>query len=214
MDILFETPTKIVGVTHGNRQSLLAQLDEYDEIELVREEHNPHDENAIAVLNAEGKKLGYLRAELAEEITYCLERNPDAVLLGNILEITGGTYGKNYGCNIEVSVVRIQKESAKQQTVSDIMGTRKIYSMDDVDKTIILNKISSLKNTSVALYILGAVALIASIFGFDLAWPIGVFILLVSVIVFAAGRYYSKLATNAKKYLDSTTEQEDLDEGD
>lgn len=119
MEILFETPTKIVGVTHGNRQSLLAQLDEYDEIELVREEHNPHDENAIAVLNAEGKKLGYLRAELAEEVSLYLERNPGSVLLGSILEITGGTDGKNYGCNIEVSVVRIPKEPAKQQAVAN-----------------------------------------------------------------------------------------------
>lgn len=107
METVFETRTKIVGVIRGNRQDLLEELSEMDDIRLVREPNNPHDENAIAVLNPNGEKLGYIRSGLAKELVSYMKLYPDAVLIGEILEITGDEVGKNYGCNIEVSLVRL-----------------------------------------------------------------------------------------------------------
>lgn len=117
-ETIFETRTKIVGVTRGNRQELLEELSEYDEIELVREPNNPHDPNAIAVLNPDGKKLGYIRAGLAEELSRLMELYPDSVLLGDIIEVTGGEGGKNYGCNIEISMIQSNDENYKASTIA------------------------------------------------------------------------------------------------
>lgn len=116
METVFETRTKIVGVTRGNRQDLLEELSEMDDIRLVREPNNPHDENAIAVLNPDGEKLGYIRSGLAKELVSYMKLYPDAVLIGEILEITGDEVGKNYGCNIEVSLVRLTNNKNRIDT--------------------------------------------------------------------------------------------------
>lgn len=201
-EVIFQTNTKIVGVTRENRQSLIESLDECDEIELVREENNPYDENAIAVLNSYGEKLGYIRSELAERIVHYIEEYPDTVLLGNILEITGGTDGKSYGCNIEVILAMMHQinvpgpdQALKQRTEFSAMKER--------ESREVMKKISSLKTSAIVFYIIGVVGLITGILAFDLAWPIGVFILLLSIIPFLIGHHYSALANNARKYLES-----------
>lgn len=125
-DTIFETRTKIVGVTRDNRQQLLEELSEMDDIHLVREPNNPHDENAIAVLNPDGEKLGYIRSGLAKELVVYMELYPDSVLIGEILDITGDEVGKSYGCNIEVSVVRTPKEPVNQQTVSNFITSSQL----------------------------------------------------------------------------------------
>lgn len=116
METVFETRTKIVGVTRGNRQELLEELSEMDDIHLVKEPNNPHDENAIAVLNPNGEKLGYIKAGLAEELSGLMELYPDAVLTGDIIEVTGGEDGKSYGCNIEISMIRSNEEDFNPPT--------------------------------------------------------------------------------------------------
>lgn len=116
METVFETKTKIVGVTMGNRQELLEELSEMDDISLVRDPNNPHDENAIAVLNPNGEKLGYIRSGLAKELVSYMDLYPDAVLIGEILEITGDEVGKNYGCNIEISMIRSNCEDSNPPT--------------------------------------------------------------------------------------------------
>ena len=93
METVFETRTKIVGVIRGNRQDLLEELSEMDDIRLVREPNNPQDENAIAVLNPNGEKLGYIRSGLAKELVSYMMLYPGAVLIGEILEITGDEVG-------------------------------------------------------------------------------------------------------------------------
>ena len=118
METIFETRTKIVGVTRGNRQELLEELSEYDEIELVREPNNPHDPNAIAVLNPDGEKLGYIRAGLARDLVAYMELYPNSILVGEILEITGDEVGKNYGCNIEISMIHSNDENHKASTIA------------------------------------------------------------------------------------------------
>jgi hypothetical protein len=57
-------------------------------IELVREPHNPHDGNAVAVPNIGGQQLGYLKREVAQwfapildggvEFNYTAYRKPES----------------------------------------------------------------------------------------------------------------------------------------
>lgn len=178
MDVIFETRTKIVGVTKGNHQALLSELSEDDEIQLIREEDNEYDPNAIAVLNSDEKKLGYINSELAEEICSEMDADPESFLTGSILEVTGGYDGKSFGCNIEVSLCSLAQEK----------------------KEIALNKAKSLKSYASIFYVMGVVAAIISIFGFSSAWPIGVFILIIAIVIFAVGAYYSKLGSAIEKF--------------
>lgn len=51
--------THVAGTYYLEDKSVLGAVKEGDELTLLREE-NPHDRNAILVLNAEKKKLGYV----------------------------------------------------------------------------------------------------------------------------------------------------------
>ena len=64
---------KVVGVTHSNpdgtsRQRIIAGCYPCEVLRLQPEPENPVDKNAIAVLRASGKQIGYLDAELACEV--------------------------------------------------------------------------------------------------------------------------------------------------
>lgn len=60
----------VVGVTHENaagtdRQTILAECEPLEQLQLEREEDNPHDPNAVKVCRQNGDQLGYLPAGLA-----------------------------------------------------------------------------------------------------------------------------------------------------
>lgn len=104
-----EIYTKIAGVTHKNEegrsiQRILKDLADYDpdslELTLEREPDNPYDENAIKVY-CEGEHIGYIKAELAKKLADLVD---DGVVSGVVCEITGGTEGYTYGCNICLTV--------------------------------------------------------------------------------------------------------------
>lgn len=73
---LHRIDTKTAGVTHGNRQKLLARLSQYSPkditIKLQHEQDNAADKNAVQVIAAvKGKGsavMGYLNRQLAEAI--------------------------------------------------------------------------------------------------------------------------------------------------
>lgn len=174
-DTIFETRTKIVGVTRDNRQQLLEELSEMDDIHLVREPNNPHDENAIAVLNPDGEKLGYIRSGLAKELVVYMELYPDSVLIGEILDITGDEVGKSYGCNIEITLINPD------------------------DRALISHQVNANATCAVILFVLGFFTLAFSIPAFFVAWPIGVFILLITVAFFATGAYLLKFSSALEK---------------
>lgn len=106
----FCTETKVVGVTKCNDrgvliQSLLPSLKEGDRLILIRDCDNQYDENAIKVyVSIEGRPqhIGYISASLAENISPFLEENPKYDIEGVVRNITGGTEGKSYGCNITI----------------------------------------------------------------------------------------------------------------
>lgn len=57
--------TRVVGVNHEGRLFHLQHLHEGERLYLIREKDNPHDPNAIRVLDTLGDTLGYLRRTLA-----------------------------------------------------------------------------------------------------------------------------------------------------
>lgn len=108
---LHRIDTKTAGVTHGNRQQLLARLSRYspDEItiKLQREQDNAADKNAVQVVAAvKGKGsavMGYLNRQLAAAIAPLLDKGKE--IASTFLAVTGGAdYYLNYGLNISIAV--------------------------------------------------------------------------------------------------------------
>lgn len=101
-----DTPTKVVGVTKNNDegvdiQNILPELEDGSKLNFAREPNNPYDTNAIKVI-CDYQHIGYIKAELAEEIAPIMDSGKE--LKGYITQITGGTNGKTYGCNIHISI--------------------------------------------------------------------------------------------------------------
>ena len=103
--------TKTAGVTHGNRQKLLARLARYSAeditITLNREPENKADRNAVQVIAAVRGKgsavMGYLNRQLAEAIAPLLDKGKQ--VLAAFEAITGGSeVYLNYGLNVSIAV--------------------------------------------------------------------------------------------------------------
>lgn len=103
--------TKTAGVTHGNRQKLLARLARYSAeditITLNREPENKADRNAVQVIAAVRGKgsavMGYLNRQLAAVVAPLLDKGKRVV--SAFKAITGGEeYFLNYGLNISIAV--------------------------------------------------------------------------------------------------------------
>ena len=88
--------TKVAGVTHNGIQLILPKLKSGLPLCFIREADNPYDNNAIRV-ECNGRKIGYLRADLAPIV------DNGGAITGTIAKITGGS-GISYGCNIEITV--------------------------------------------------------------------------------------------------------------
>lgn len=113
--------TKVAGVTYSNeyphptRQEIIAfQVDQDSELRFIREPLNKYDPSAIAVYvlpnekNPWGHKnyqIGYLGGRLAEELAP--ELDAGYVLIGKVLEKTGGGNGQAYGVNIEIELTAL-----------------------------------------------------------------------------------------------------------
>lgn len=92
--------TKVAGVTHNGIQLILPKLKSGSPLCFVREADNPYDDNAIRV-ECNGRKIGYLRAELAADLAPIVDNG--GTITGTIAKITGGD-DASYGCNIEITV--------------------------------------------------------------------------------------------------------------
>lgn len=102
--------SKVAGVTHSNRQQLLARLTTYQldqiTVSLRRDKANIFDPNAIAVVAAvEGKgsaTVGYIPALAAVKLARLMDVgiNLNATLSG----IVGGYDGLTYGLRLRVAI--------------------------------------------------------------------------------------------------------------
>jgi hypothetical protein len=95
--------TKIVGVSHKNpdgssRQKLIRSCRLFEDLVLDHEEHNPHDPNAVRVCRENGHQLGYLNANLAEEV---VSKSSKGYRFGVLVkDLTGGGKGESLGVNL------------------------------------------------------------------------------------------------------------------
>ena len=109
--------TKIRGVKQTNadggcRQTVIRLwCQPGDALYFAREPRNQFDRNAIQVRRVVcsgdpshprlGEQLGYLSRELAEELAPTMDKQ-GFVLMGKIVNVTGGHDGESYGVNIQV----------------------------------------------------------------------------------------------------------------
>ncbi len=107
--------TKVVGVTFENRQELLAELQVGQQLDLVHEKDNPHDENAIAVY-ADGAQLGYLKRNIARHLAANFDNGVEYQAV--VVQVTG-SIEKNLGVNIFIqrSQSECQEAMEEQQAV-------------------------------------------------------------------------------------------------
>lgn len=104
--------TKIVGVSSGSdpigRQLAVSRLRPGQQLTLRREPRNPHDPNAIAVWATLKRfifldytiQLGYLTSDVAQEWAEEMDRGADVRCY--VSQVTGGSQGKKFGCNVRV----------------------------------------------------------------------------------------------------------------
>lgn len=99
---------RVAGVTFDNRQAVIAALDPWEELQLVRDHDNPYDANAIRVECAStGEQIGFLDRATAAE-------------LANRLDKLGGTWSAN--------IVRI----CHNGTEDSILGVEIGFELHDV----------------------------------------------------------------------------------
>ncbi|MBR2836716.1 MAG: single-stranded-DNA-specific exonuclease RecJ [Coriobacteriales bacterium] len=111
--------TKIAGTTFDGRQNLLSTLHEGDMLSLIREPQNPHDSNAIKILNGQGTQIGYIKRLIAAAIAPRMDCG--AQYEAFIESITGGTPQKpTQGVNILVSL----KENASSVDTLEVVQAR------------------------------------------------------------------------------------------
>ena len=102
--------TKIVGVTFNNhngsqRQQLITDMTRHYQrrgfvaLHLLRQQNNPHDKNAVAVLDPHGRQLGYLSRQVARTIAPVIDNGGS--VSATAVNITGGT-PKNFGVNLRL----------------------------------------------------------------------------------------------------------------
>lgn len=93
--------TKAVGVTFDNCQSAIQKSNVGDAV-LIK--HKPTDEyeNSTDIINARTRqRIGRINSDLAWSMLDAFDEG--FVLDGVIADITGGSDGQNYGCNIKIT---------------------------------------------------------------------------------------------------------------
>ena len=93
--------TKAVGVTFESRQGYVARLVEGDVLRVVREPNNPNDPNAVALIDREGCRIGYLKRFIAAAIAPRIDRG--AIYRAVVEGVTGGSDGRPFGVNVLVT---------------------------------------------------------------------------------------------------------------
>ncbi|HPQ42523.1 MAG TPA: HIRAN domain-containing protein [bacterium] len=96
--------TKIVGVTHDNpdgtsRQAIIAELTMNTPIRLERDLGNFYDPNAVRIVDAGGRQLGFLNRSLSEQLAPRMDAGE--TIRVSISALTGGG-NYNRGVNIFV----------------------------------------------------------------------------------------------------------------
>ena len=99
--------TKVVGVTFKNadgsdRQKILSTCKNGDDI-ILKPTPSKEYPDAIGVFTSKGKQIGNINAELALELK---KKYPSHLMKVRISNITGGSDGLNYGCNLHIVIYK------------------------------------------------------------------------------------------------------------
>lgn len=128
--------TKVVGVTIGDRQNSVKVCRSGEELQLKREPFNEADKNAIAVLNKNGVKLGYLSKELAPTLAKKMDNG--LKIFCKVIKVTGGgdlNYGLNisiYDSNTDLSLIKEESKSSNTLTMNTIVDFKLKNSIERV----------------------------------------------------------------------------------
>lgn len=98
--------TKVVGVTFKNedgtdRQKIVSRHKPGDVL-ILRHQPIRDYPDAVAVYGRRNQQLGHLRSELARDIVKYMKAGRKVTC--RVLEITGGGPGRNWGCNVEITI--------------------------------------------------------------------------------------------------------------
>ena len=102
-----------------NRQAVLAQVEQWERVNLVRETDNPYDVNAVAVISSKGQ-LGYIPREHAQRIARHMDSGYST--LAKLSGVFGGQDGKSHGAKLEVHLIPPTGTSKILATVVGITG--------------------------------------------------------------------------------------------
>lgn len=94
--------SKIVGVTHGDRQQYLRKCKSGQKLIIIWEKDNQYSKNALAVYTNFGNdsyQLGYLPDDTAADLFKRFYTSEKSYLIGYIQQITGN---ETLGCNIRI----------------------------------------------------------------------------------------------------------------
>jgi single-stranded-DNA-specific exonuclease len=93
--------TKAVGVSFGGCQQVISELSPGEALEVVHEADNPADKCAVALRDPAGRKVGFLRRQIAAAIAPLID---DGVRYeATVREVTGGGDGRAFGVNVQVA---------------------------------------------------------------------------------------------------------------
>ena len=91
---------KAVGVTYGNRQRVISQLEEGQQLKFVLEPNNKFDKYAIQIMTLSDEPVGYVSKEYNKDLFERISHGQRYVL--TVAAITGGGFDSVYGLNILV----------------------------------------------------------------------------------------------------------------
>jgi hypothetical protein len=98
-----EARTKIFGVTFEDRQKNVKELQPGQQIYAIHEKDNPVSTTAMKLFadTACTKPLGYLKNELSRDLLTRIGEGWSYTY--RVGQVTGGTAGKSFGCNIVIT---------------------------------------------------------------------------------------------------------------
>lgn len=96
--------SKIVGVTHDNRQKYVSRLEPGDVLMVDREKDNRYDSNAIA-LYKDYNMLGYIKKEVAAQLAPIIDSGKSVSV--TVSTVTGGG---DYICGANIEIVISSKD--------------------------------------------------------------------------------------------------------
>ena len=111
--------TKVVGVCHDGRQSVIEKLYRSGKLNpgkkllLRREPNNPYDIYAVAVLTEDGNHLGYIPKETAKDMSITMWIGM-VIYKAYVEAVTGGGEGMAYGINL---IIDCNVVSSKNDTI-------------------------------------------------------------------------------------------------